>query len=153
MPRLKVRTFLLLLSLATLSAVSFAQTTVSARPGTLNYVEGQVSIEGRPINPGSVNNTALQAQETLSTTNGKAEILLTPGVFLRLGENSSVQMVSPNLTHVEVRLDRGRANVEVDQIYKQNTILIDLPNGQTQLLKNGLYTFDVGNSTVRVFDG
>jgi hypothetical protein len=110
-------------------------------------------MEGRPITPGSLNNIALQTQETISTTDGRAEVLLTPGVFLRLGENSSVQMVSPNLTHVEVRLDRGRANVEVDQIYKQNTILIDLPNGQTQLLKNGLYTFDVGNSTVRVFDG
>jgi hypothetical protein len=142
-----------MLSLATLSATAFGQTANQARPGTLNYIEGQASIEGRPITPNSVGNTELQAGQYLSTANGKAEILLTPGVFLRLGDNSTVQMVSPNLTKTEVRIEQGRANVEVDQLYKQNIILIDLKKGQTQLLQNGLYTFDAGSSTVRVFDG
>jgi len=100
-----------------------------------------------------VGNTELQAGQVLATANGKAEILLTPGVFLRLGGDSTVEMVSPNLTQTEVRLQRGRASVEVDQIRKENTILIDLKNGQTQPLKNGLYTFDADSSTVRVFDG
>jgi len=95
----------------------------------------------------------MQAGQVIATANGKAEILLTPGIFLRLGSNSTVRMVSPNLAHTEVRLERGRANVEVDQIYKQNTVLIDLPNGQTQLLQNGLYAFDADASSVRVFDG
>jgi len=95
----------------------------------------------------------LEAGQVLATANGKAEILLTPGIFLRLGDDSTVQMVSTDLTHTEIKLDQGHANVEVDQIYPQNTILIDLKNGQTQLLKNGLYTFDAANATVRVFDG
>jgi len=150
MPRSKV---LALLSLATLSAVAFAQNTVSARPGTLNYVEGQASIEGRQLTSGSNSNTSLQSGETLSTSNGKAEVLLTPGIFLRVGANSTVKMVSPNLTQTEIRLEQGRANVEVDQIYQQNRILIDLPNGQTQIMKKGLYAFDAGNSSVSVFDG
>jgi hypothetical protein len=100
-----------------------------------------------------VGNTVLESGQYLSTANGKAEILLTPGVFLRLGNDSTVQMVSPNLTKTEVRLERGHANVEADQLHKQNVILIDLEKGQTQLLQNGLYTFDAGSSTVRVFDG
>ncbi|MEI9980238.1 MAG: FecR domain-containing protein [Edaphobacter sp.] len=149
MPRFKA----LLLSLATLSATAFGQTANQARPGTLNYIEGQASIEGRPITPSSAGNTTLQAGQVLATANGKTEVLLTPGIFVRLGDNSTVQMVSPDLTHTEIRLDRGRANVEVDQIYPQNTILIDLKNGQTQLLKAGLYSFDADNSIVRVFDG
>jgi hypothetical protein len=95
----------------------------------------------------------MQPGQVIATANGKAEILLTPGIFLRLGDDSTVQMVSPDLTHTEVRLERGQASVEVDQIYKQNTVLIDTPNGQTQLLQHGLYGFDAGNSTVRVFDG
>jgi len=149
MPRLKIA----MLSLATLCASAFGQTANPARPGTLNYVEGQASIEGRALSPNSVGNTELKAGQYLSTANGKAEILLTPGVFLRIGGNSTIQMVSPDLTKTEVKLDKGRANVEVDQIYKQNTILVDFNNGQTQLLKKGLYTFDADNSTVRVFDG
>jgi hypothetical protein len=151
MPRFKALTWML--SLATLSAIAFGQTANPARPGTLNYIEGQASIEGRPITPNSVGNTELQAGQYLSTANGKAEILLTPGIFLRLGNDSTVQMVSPNLTKTEIRLEQGHANVEVDQLYQQNVILIDLKNGQTQLLKNGLYAFDAGSSTIRVFDG
>jgi hypothetical protein len=152
MPRFKA--LILTLSLATLSAAAFGQISGNiARPGTLNYIEGQTSIEGRPLSPNSVGNTTLQAGQVLATANGKAEILLTPGIFVRLGDNSTVQMVSTDLTHTEIRLEQGRANVEVDQIYPQNTILVDLNKGQTQLLKNGLYAFDATNSTVRVFDG
>ena len=151
MPRFKAIT--LLLSLATLSATAFGQTANSASPGTLNYIEGQASIEGRSLSSQSVGNTKLEAGQVLATANGKAEILLTPGIFLRLGNDSTVQMVSTDLTHTEVKLEQGRANVEVDQIYPQNTILVDLKNGQTQLLKNGLYAFDAANATVRVFDG
>jgi FecR protein len=151
MPRFKAITFLL--SLAALSATAFGQRANPVSPGTLNYVEGQASIEGRPLSPQSVGKTTLEAGQVLATANGKAEILLTPGIFLRLGDDSTVQMVSTDLTHTEVKLEQGRSNVEVDQIYPQNTILIDLKNGQTQLLKNGLYAFDAGNATVRVFDG
>jgi hypothetical protein len=151
MPRFKA--LIWMLSLATLSATAFGQTANQARPGTLNYIEGQASIEGRPVTPNSVGNTVLGSGQYLSTANGKAEILLTPGIFLRLGGNSTVQMVSPDLTKTEVKIEQGRVNVEVDQLYKQNVILIDMKNGQTQLLKNGLYAFDAGNSTLRVFDG
>jgi len=141
------------LSLATLCATAFGQNANSASPGTLNYIEGQASIEGHSLSSQSVGNTTLQAGQVLATATGKAEILLTPGIFVRLGDNTTVQMVSPNLTHTEIRLEQGRANVEVDQIHPQNTILVDLKSGQTQLLKNGLYSFDANNSTVRVFDG
>jgi hypothetical protein len=159
MPRLKV----LLLSLATLSAAALGQAANPAsqnpanahpaNPGTLNYTEGHAAIQGRSLSANAVGRTTLAAGQTLSTTTGKAEVLLTPGIFLRVGDNSAVEMVSPSLTHTEVRLTQGRANVEVDQIYPQNVILVDMPNGQTQLLKRGLYTFDAANSTVRVFDG
>lgn len=150
MPRSKA---LLALSLAVLCAPAFAQSANTASPGTLNYVEGQASIEGRPLTSRSVGHTEMQAGQVIATANGRAEILLTPGIFLRLGNDSTVQMVSPDLAHTEVRLERGRANVEVDQIYKQNTVLVDFANGQTQLLQHGLYAFDANDSTVRVFDG
>jgi hypothetical protein len=142
-----------LLSLATVFAPAFGQNVNPASPGTLNYVEGQASIEGRPLSSRSVGRTEMKVGQVIATANGKTEILLTPGIFLRLGDDSTVQMVSKDLTHTEVKLERGRANVEVDQIYKQNTILIDFENGQTQLLEHGLYAFDANNATVRVFDG
>ena len=116
MPRLKA---LLLLSLATLFAPAFGQSANPARPGTLNYIEGQASIDGRQVSSRSVGTTELEPGQYLATANGKVEILLTPGVFLRLDNNSTVKMISPNLTHTEVLLDRGRASVEADQIYDE----------------------------------
>jgi hypothetical protein len=151
MPRSKA--LFLLLFLATLFAPAFGQSANQARPGTLNYVEGQASIDGRQISAQSVGSTVLAPGQYLATADGKVEILLTPGVFLRLDNNSTVKMVSPKLTHTEVLLERGRASVEADQIYSQNTILIDQKNGQTQLLKNGLYEFNADDHTVRTFDG
>jgi hypothetical protein len=150
MPRLKA---LVLVSLAALCAPAFGQGANHARPGTLNYVEGQASIDGRQVSSRSVGTAEVEAGQHLATGDGKAEILLTPGVFLRLDKDSSVKMVSPDLTHTEVLLDRGRASVEADQLYPQNTILIDQKGGQTQLLKNGFYEFNADDSTVRTFDG
>jgi len=149
MPRLKM----LLLSLATLSAFSFGENVNSANPGTLNYIEGQATLSGQPLSSQSVGKAQVLQDQSISTTNGKAEILLTPGVFLRMGSNSTVEMISPTLTRTEVKLVQGRANLEVDEIYDQNLLLVDVPNGQAHLVKKGLYGFDAGNSTVRVFDG
>jgi hypothetical protein len=143
-----------LLSLATLITPAFAQQSANqARPGTLNYVEGHASIDGSPVSSQSVGFATLQPGQQLATADGKVEMLLTPGVFLRLGNNSTIKMVKPDLTHTEVRLERGHAEVEADQLYKQNTILIDQNGGQTQILKNGLYAFNADKNTVRTFDG
>ncbi|WP_260736078.1 hypothetical protein [Tunturiibacter lichenicola] len=124
-----------------------------ARPGTLNYVEGQASIDGHQVSARSVGQAGLETGQYLATADGKVEVLLTPGVFLRLDKNSTVKMVTPDLTHTEVSLERGRAEVEADQLYPQNRILINQRGGQTQILKNGLYEFNADNNTVRTFDG
>jgi hypothetical protein len=76
-PRLKV---LIMLSLATLCTPVFGAN--PARPGTLNYIEGSAYLEGKPLTQRAVGSTDLDPGQVLSTGQGKAEILLTPGVFL-----------------------------------------------------------------------
>lgn len=125
----------------------------SAMPGTLNYVEGKASIGDQVLNSKAVGATELQAGQTLRTENGKAEILLTPGVYLRLGSNSSVSMVSPGLTNTELALNQGQAMLEVDEVHSENNIRITQDGANTQVLKTGLYEFDGTNYQVRVFDG
>src|ERR1700753_3578418 len=141
MPRLKA---ILLLYLATLLApeLIFGQSENHAVPGTLNYAEGRVTINGHAVNQSSVGFSELQVGQVVETGNGRAEILLTPGVFLRLGDNSAVRMISPNLAKTEVELVKGRANVEVDQLYKQNDLRVKIGDGETRLLKTGLYAFN-----------
>jgi len=60
--------------------------------------------------------------QSLKTQAGKAELLLTPGVFFRLGDNSSPTMISPSLTDTELRLDKGEATVEVAELHPENNV-------------------------------
>ena len=125
----------------------------TATPGTLNYVEGQASIGDQTLNSQAVGSAELQNGQVLETGDGKAEILLTPGVYLRLGSDSSVKMISNSLANTEVTVSRGEAMVEVDEIYHENNLRVSQPGADTKLVKTGLYRFDAGNGAVRVFDG
>jgi hypothetical protein len=150
MPRLKA----ILLSLATMCApVALAQTANPAVPGTVNYIEGSASIDGRLLNQQAVGYAQLQPGQVLQTANGKAELLLTPGVFLRVGDNSAVRMISPNLLNTQIELEHGRADIEVDEIHPRNDIQVAQGGTNTRLLKDGLYAFDADKGTVRVFKG
>lgn len=125
----------------------------SAQPGTLNYVEGQAFIDSQPLNQNSIGAAGLQAGQTLTTQNGKAEILLTPGVFLRVDSNSAVRMDSPGLANTALTLQGGRAMVEVAEIHPANDIVISANGAGVRLMKKGLYDFDANRGVIRVFDG
>lgn len=126
-------------------------------PGALNYVEGSANLQGQPLNKGDVGSSTMDPGQVLHTTNGRAEVLLTPGVFLRVGDNSAVKMISPDIADTQVELLNGEAGVEVDEIHPQNNLQI-IDNGvTTRLEKRGFYEFlanQSGNeSKVLVFSG
>ncbi len=153
MPRLKA---LLTLSLATLfTPLAFGQQQGlnPARPGTLNYVEGHVALGSRAVTPQAIGYAALTKDQTLSTADGRAEVLLTPGVFLRLGHDTTVKMISPDLVHTEVAVLAGKADLEVDYLFKENDLRIDEGATQSKILKTGLYSFSTTPGQIQVFDG
>jgi hypothetical protein len=115
--------------------------TISARPGALNYIEGNAFINGRPVSDKGLRSVFLNANDTLSTDIGKAEVLLTPGVFLRLSDNSAVKMVSPSLIDTQVEVVRGEAMVEAAGLVKDNDIKILDHEGVVKIEKDGLYRF------------
>src|SRR5690242_8230431 len=117
-----------------LSAPAFAVSpdAHSALPGTLNYVEGHANIGAETLNGNSIGSATLQPGQTLDTGKGKAEILLTPGVFLRVDDQSAVKMISPSITNTELELQRGRAMVEVAEIHDQNNLRISEDGIATQ---------------------
>jgi FecR protein len=125
----------------------------TANPGAVNYIEGQASIGSEALSSSSVGSAQLQAGQSIATGNGKVELLLTPGVFMRLGSHSSLTMISPDLTDTEVQLNQGEATLEVDQIYKENDIRVAQENTMTRIMKRGFYDFDADEGQIRVLDG
>jgi len=124
-----------------------------ARPGTVNYAEGQVTLNGQTIGSRQLGNTEVAAGQVLETQDGKAEMLLTPGVYLRLSENSAVKMVSPSITDTRVELLRGEAMVEAAQVEKENHLDVIDHGASTVIVKHGVYAFKAGQPTVMVYDG
>src|SRR6185437_3876807 len=124
-----------------------------ARPGTVNYAEGTVTVAGQAIGAKQLGQTEVAPGQGLETAQGKAEMLLTPGVLLRIGDNTAVRMVSPSLTDTRVDLLRGEAMIEAQQVKDENRIAIADHGVDTLIEKKGLYRFDANQPMVSVYDG
>ena len=130
-----------------------ARAAIPPAPGVVNYVEGAASINGQTVTSKDVGRAEVKQNQTLATGQGKVEMLMTPGVLLRLGPNSEIGMISPSLTDTRVELLRGEAMVEATDLRKENNIRVLDHGVMTTLVKNGLYDFDANSPRVRVFDG
>ncbi len=147
----------LLLALATLSTTIAlqAQSPDPAGPASASLSQSQPA----PIERGSYSasgyNTytvSFAAGQVIAPTRGTASAQPIPGVLVRVARNSSVRAV--NVTGpVELKVERGLVNVNVHHPANGAEILVDLPGGQTSLLKDGLYTFNASTNTVRVLKG
>ena len=99
---------------------------------------------------------AAQNAPVVRSNPGTAQVNTTrpaPGVWLRTDPMSSVKTVSTTGNTTEIRVERGRANVEINHAEPGAEILVDLPNGQASLVKDGVYTFNAETNTLRVLHG
>src|SRR5262249_42661875 len=87
------------------------------------------------------------------TEEGRAEILLPPGVFFRMGENASFRMISNRLIDTRVELLTGSAVLEIDDIDKEAAVTVVCKDGTITLSKVGIYRFDTQPAQLKVFKG
>lgn len=95
----------------------------------------------------------LEVGQTLNTERGRAELVLTPGVYLRAGHNTSLKMDDNSISDTALHLLHGHAMVDVTEFHKQNDIRIQEGNATARLLKTGLYDFDLSSNQIRVLKG
>jgi hypothetical protein len=91
--------------------------------------------------------------QTIQTRDGKAEILLTPGVFLRLNNNSTATLLAGGLTNTRVEIVRGQAMIEADDLHPENNLQVVDHGATARIEKNGLYRFDAERQLIAVYDG
>jgi hypothetical protein len=144
------------ISLALLAALvipASAQPVISAKSGLLSYGEGQVLLNDQPVEFSTTRFADVKENSIVKTGDGRAEVLLTPGVTLRMGENSSLRMVSNRLVDTRVELMTGSAVVEADMIAKDTNVTVVVGQGSVELPKAGLYRFNAEPAQVKVFKG
>ncbi len=88
---------------------AWGQLVISAKSGLINHVEGLVLLSGEPVVRKPSARVEMKEGSELRAEDGRAEVLLNPGLFLRIGENSTVRMVSNDLTSTRIEFVSGAA--------------------------------------------
>jgi len=139
--------------LLSVPAACFAQSVISAHSGVVQYVEGTVTIDGQEVHPKFAEFPDVKPNQVLATADGRVEVLLTPGVFLRLAEDSSVRMISNSLSDTRLAVISGSALVEIAELLQNNAITFEAAGTQIVLPHKGLYRIDSDPARLRVYDG
>lgn len=141
----------------TLAAAAGDKYVISAKAGGVNFVEGSVSVLRETGRSGVLlKGDMLGIGDRVATqTNGKAEILLTPGSYVRLGGNSDFQFKDTSLDDLRLDLARGSAIFEVFA-EDEYPVTVTTPNDKFSLIRTGVYRIDVnadGNASIEVWKG
>ncbi len=165
-----MRVFFGLLSLVLLSAAVFAQDNqgswmgdvsdkyiISAKAGGVNFVEGKVTVAANDGTGGRLmKGDRLEARDVVKTgADGKAEILLNPGSYARLGVNSTFEFVTTSLDELELNLNSGSTVFEVFAS-KDFKVTVNTPKAKMFLVQSGIYRVDVlgdGSGKISVTKG
>ena len=143
----------ILLLAAVCTAVAAAQSIVSARAGAVHHVEGKVLLDGEPVVMEFGKFPQMEEGNVLETELGRAEILLTPGVVLRLAEHSAVKMISNRLTDTRVEFLHGSALIEAVELLKDNAVTFTAGEAVIHFEHEGLYRLDSDPLQLRVYKG
>jgi uncharacterized membrane protein YgcG len=145
---LAVATFTLMLSATlVLNAQNREKFGITARAGGINTVSGRVEL--RTFRGGdwvTLNVTDdLKTGDVVKTgMDGRVEMLLNPGSYLRVGENSEFELTDNSLENLEVRLTRGTAIIEATGAEgTELAINITTPHAKMVIVRRGLYRVSV----------
>lgn len=120
---------------------------ISAKAGGINAITGEASVHGKGETVWQQLSITddLDAGDRVRTANdGRVEILLNPGSYLRLGGDSEVELSDNTLENLEVRLLRGTAIVEATGADDLDlNINISTPHTKLAIVRHGLYRLNV----------
>lgn len=144
----------LLLTLATIlccASLNVAQNrekfVISAKAGGINAITGEASVHSRGETDWqqlSITDDLNAGDRVRTAADGRVEILLNPGSYLRVGGNSEIELSDNTLANLEVRLLRGTAIVEAtgaDGL--ELNINISTPHTNFAIVRQGLYRLNV----------
>jgi FecR protein len=130
---------------------------ISAKAGGVNFIEGQVNVTRKEGHSGILlNRDELAVGDRVSTgVDGRVELLLNPGSYVRLGPNSEFEFKTTSLDDLQVRLYRGSAIFEVFAA-NEFRVTVGTPKGAASIVESGVYRVDLqpdGNGTIAVYSG
>jgi hypothetical protein len=136
-----------------LAFAAWGQSVISVYSGVIHLSEGSVFLDNRPVEQKPGRFEEIKPGSELRLEDGRAEVLLTPGVFLRLGGGSAVRMVSNVLADTRVDLLHGPAIIDAAEPSPQTSVTVISGDAQIRVRKAGRYRFNSNPLELRVSDG
>src|SRR5215469_7081785 len=130
---------LFVLALVTLPVA--AQPVISAKSGVVSYTEGSVKLADQAIEATATSFPEVKEKSVLRSEEGRAEVLLTMGVILRMGDNASLTIITNRLIDTRMELLGGSHIIEADEIQKDNNLTVLAKESTVLISKRGLYRF------------
>jgi hypothetical protein len=137
----------------------YAQEVVSAKAGLVHYVEGKVFADQKPVEQMASTKlfsqaTSLKDNSVLTTTEGRAEVLLAPGTTLRVGEDSRVKMISSKLTDTQLEILAGGVVLTIDELQKDASVTVRYKDATVTPKRAGVYKIHAEDPPVlMVYEG
>lgn len=146
-PLLCIAALVMVISLA-------AQPAISTKAGMVNYFEGTVLMDGEKLEYSVAKFHQIPNGGTLEAPmNGRAEVLLSPGVLLWLGEGSKIELVSNDLVEPQVRLLAGNAVVSSTDFPKDASVTLLINDESVKISDSGIYRLDYSPAQLQVTEG
>jgi hypothetical protein len=156
LPRM-FRTIAALAVLAVLVSAGQAQNRekfgISAKAGGVNAVTGHVTVErvGQSAQLLSSQDDLVSGDTVTTGSGGQAEVLLNPGSYLRVAENSEFVLVDNSLNNLIVKLVKGSAIIEASGSDDVGLRINVLANQQRLvIIRGGIYRINVQPSAVEL---
>jgi hypothetical protein len=118
------------------------QSVISTRSGVIHFFEGAVYLGEAPMEPHLGKYPRMAEGAELRTEQGRAEVLLTPGVFLRMGERSAIRLVGNDLADTRVQLLAGSAIVDSAEPSSGTSVTLIYKDWKVRFLQKGIYRID-----------
>jgi FecR-like protein len=120
---------------------------ISAKAGGINAITGQATVRGKTESGWQelmITDDLNSGDRVRTAFDGRVEILLNPGSYLRMAGNSEIELSDNSLENLEVRLIKGTAIVEAtgaDGL--ELNINISTPHAKLAIVRHGLYRLSI----------
>lgn len=130
-----------------------AQSVISTHSGIVYFFEGSVYLGDQMLQPHPGKFSSVPPGAELRTAEGRAEVLLTPGVFVRIGARSAIRMVANELSDTRVELLAGSALVDSAELNSGTSVTLIYKNWSVRFLKQGVYRIDTDPPRLSILQG
>lgn len=133
---------------------------ISAKAGGINFLAGNVTVirKGRSRQQTLTDKDSLERGDVVTTgTGGRMEVLLNPGSYLRVAENSEFELTDTSLEDLRIRLLSGSVIIEAvggDGIDVR--LNVQTPQTSAVIVRHGIYRINVlptGQTEILVLKG